>query len=451
VRLLDLHVLAYTAAIALATGFAFGLAPALTTRRSHAARLGTALRATATRSAGRLRQALVVGEIALAVVLVIGVGLLLRSFWGVTRVDPGFEPAHVLSARISIPERTYDDDGVVSFTRDVLERLRALPGVRAVGATHALPLGGIQSVRPFLVAGRPLPPEGQEPTAGYRIVTADYFEAMGIALVRGRAFRPQDEGDAPPVVIVSQSFARSFWGDANPVGARVTVGGLPDTWGEVVGVVRDVRHESLDGGAEPEMYWLSSQSWMDSSATLRRWRRDMTLVIRGAGDPAALAGAVRRAVLELDPDEALSSVRTMDDLVEASLAPRWLQLLLLGQIAALALTLASLGIYGAVACAVGERTRELGLRMALGAGPRAIRRLVLGQGARLAGLGLTLGVLAALGATRLMTGFLFGVSATDALTYLGVAGLLAAVTLLACYLPARRATRVDPMTALRWE
>jgi putative ABC transport system permease protein len=447
----DVRVLAYTAAVALATGLAFGLAPVLAARRSHTALLGTALRATASRRVGRLRHVLVVGEIALAVVLVVGVGLLLRSFWSVTRVDPGFQPAHVLSARIAMPERRYDDPGVLAFTDAVLARLAALPGVTAVGATHALPLSGTNSVRPFVVAGRPLPPEGHEPTAGYRIVTPDYFRAMGIALVAGRPFGSADAGEAPPVVIVNQSFARSVWGDRSPMGARVTVGGRPDIWGEVVGVVRDVRHEALDGGAEPEMYWLYSQAWMDSTPTLLRWRRQMTLVVRGAGEPAALAGTVRRAVLELDPDQAVSGVRTMDELVESALAPRWFQLLMLAQLAALALTLATLGIYGAVATSVGERTRELGLRVALGAGPRAIRALVLGQGARLAIPGLAIGAAGALASTRLLARFLYGVRGEDPWTYAAVAALLVVVTLLACWLPARRATQVDPMITLRQE
>jgi predicted permease len=302
-----------------------------------------------------------------------------------------------------------------------------------------------------VVAGRPVPAEGEEPTADYRLVTPGYFRAMGIPLLRGRGFRPEDAGDAAPVVVVNESFARSVWGGRDPVGRRITVGGLPDVWGEVVGVVRDVQHTGLDRGRGPEMYWLYSQGWVDSSQTLRRSRRKMSLVIRGAGEPSALVGMVRRALLDVDGGEAVSGMRTMEDLVDASLAPRWFQLLLLGQLAALALTLAALGIYGAVAYAVGERTRELGVRVALGASPPAIRRLVLGQGAWLAGLGLAIGAICAIAATRALSSFLFEVGSTDPVTYVAVAALLAAVTLLACYVPVRRATRLDPAAALRRE
>ena len=449
---LDPWVLAYTLGVSLACGLAFGLAPAL-----HAARgnLHSSLRqGRGTTSAGRqrLRHLLVAAEVALAVVSVTGATLMARSFASLLRVPPGFRTDHALTMRLSLPAGRYATSSRVreAYT-GLLAEVRRLPGVRSAGAIMGLPLAVTLGDWSFAIQGKAPPGPGQHgPAADWQVATPGYFEAMGIPLRRGRLFTADDRLPGRPVIVINETTARRYWSDEDPVGKRLRLGGSDDTMPrEIIGVVGDVKHKGVDQETRPEMYIPHAQfpSALPDSAGAAP--RAMTLVIRTAGDPARLAATVRAIVGRMDPELPIAQVRTLDEVFSASVSTPRFATVLLGAFGGLALVLAALGVYGVIAYSVAQRSQEMGIRMALGARAADVVRLVVVQGMRPAMVGLVLGVFAAIAGTRLMRQLLFGVSETDAASFaagvlvLGLAGLVATV------IPARRATRADPLTTLR--
>jgi putative ABC transport system permease protein len=391
----------------------------------------------------RARGGLVVGEIALALMLLAGAGLLSRSLVRLMSADPGFDPSRLLTLQVQATGPRYANDRAVFASHDrIREAVLAVPGVTSVGIASQLPLGGNVDGYGVVAEDRPLANPELAPSADRYSVSSDFMRTMGVAVLRGRGFVAADEGDsARRVVIVSAALAARIWPGEDPLGKRVRLGGPDKPWREVVGVARNVRHSGLDAVVTHQVY-IPERQW--------QWADDqVTLVVRTAGDPAAIAAAVRRAVTAVDATQPVTRLATMEQVVATSTAQRRLARLLFAAFAGVALVLAAAGIYGALAGMVAERRREIGLRSALGATPRQIVALVLRQGARLALAGLVLGALGALGVGRVIHGLLYGVQPTDPLTLAAVAGLLALVATAACLIPARRALRVDPMTALR--
>ncbi|MBV8858093.1 MAG: ABC transporter permease [Acidobacteria bacterium] len=439
---LDWRVLAFTLGLSVLTGLLFGLAPALQASKTdfveslkEGGRSGQGL------ARSRLRSSLVVAEVALTLVLLVGAGLLLKSFSRLLAVDPGLDPHHVITMAVSLPQAKYGEpQRITAFYEQLLQEAAALPGVQAAGVVSVLPLTGDDTSNFVQIEGRaPLPP-GQAMRAGRRNVSADYFRALGIPLKRGRAFTPADTAEAQRVLVINEAMARSFFAGEDPVGKRVRTSDK-SPWAEVVGIVGDVRHQGLDVDTRPEMFFPHLQTPS----------RQMTLVVRSEGDPVALAGPLRERVRSIDKDQPVGNVKTMEGWLSESVASRRFSAALLGVFAAAAAALAALGLYGVVSYSVAQRTHEIGLRVALGARPRDVLRLVIGQGMTLTLVGTGVGVAVALALTRVMSGLLFGVGATDPAVFVTVPLLLAAVALLACYIPARRATKVDPMVALRYE
>jgi putative ABC transport system permease protein len=446
---MDANVAWFTLALTFLTGLLFGLAPAL---KSSKPDLNESLKnggRGATAGAG-LRSALVISEIALSLVLLACAGLMIRSFLRLQSVDSGFDPRNTLTLRVTLPEARYPEaHQVIGFYQQLTERLGRLHGVESVAATNALPFSGMGGVRPFTVEGRPRPESGKATDAQYRMVGPGYFHTMKISLVRGREFTKQDEAQDAGVVVINQAFKRRYFPDEDPIGKRITLGGYDDQLGEIVGVVGDVRHWRAGTEAEPEMYWVYSQAWLARSPTLSRLRRSLTLALRTNGDPQSLIQDVRREVIAMDKALPVTGVRTMEERMGASLAETRFNTLLLSLFAALALILAVVGLYGVISYTVAEGTREIGVRMALGAQAGDVLRFVVGQGMTLTLVGVGIGLLTSFGLTRLMKDMLFGVGPTDPLTFVAIAVLLTVAALTACYIPARRATKVDPMVALR--
>lgn len=441
---IDVRVIAVAAALTLVVGVAAGLPAALQGASRGfmgALRAGDA-RATADHRTGRFRSSLAVAQISLALVLLAGAGLLVRSLARLTAVDPGFDSSHVLSFAVDLPSATYPDAEWAGFFDRLTDRLRAIPGVTAAGAVSYLPLTINGAATSFDIVGRPPAPPGQATGADIRIVDTGYFAAMRIRLERGRRFTADDRAGAAPVVVVNETMARRYWPDGNPLGARLRISWThPDATPEIVGVVGDVRAAGLDAPVYPTIYYPEAQE--PSSALM--------MVARTASAPAGLAPAARAAVRTLDPELPVSDVATLDERLVRSTSGRRYPMLLLAVFAALAVVLAAVGIYGVLSYAVAERRREFGVRIALGASTRDVLTMVLGGGLRLALLGVCLGALGAAVASRALRGLLYGVSATDPATFAAVSALLVLVALLAVALPALRATRVDPMSVLRSE
>jgi putative ABC transport system permease protein len=450
----DAYVIWFSLAVALLSGLLFGLAPALQFSRPA---LNESLKdggRGATAGPGRvlLRSALVVSQIALSLILLAGAGLMLRSFRHLQSVDLGYDTSNVLTLRLSLPEARYPEaHQVIGFYQQLTERLERLPGVGSVGATHALPLSGMDSVRPFTIEGGAPHEPGKAPAVQYRIVSPGYFSTMKIRLIKGRDFAKQDEGQAAGVVIINQALQRRYFPNEDPVGKRMTIGGFDNQWGEIIGVVGDVRHQWAGREPEPEMYWAYPQAWLARSPTLSRHRRSLTLALRTAGDPRSLIQDIRHEVNALDKSLPVSGARTMEERMGSTLAGTRFNTLLLSLFAALALILAVVGLYGVISYAVAEYIHEIGVRMALGAEAGDVLRLVIGQGMKLTVTGVVIGLLASFGLTRVIKDMLYGVGPADPLTFVAIAVLLAATALIACYIPARRATKVDPMVALRYE
>ncbi|HEU4451578.1 MAG TPA: ABC transporter permease [Longimicrobium sp.] len=439
----DARVLGFTLLLALGTGVLFGLLPAIRASRGdlHAS-LKAGGRRSGSASSQRLSGALVMVEVALAVVLVIGAGLLLQSLWKLRQVDPGFRPEGVTTARLTLTGPRFEDPArVAAFYDDVLTRVRALPGVRAASVVSQLPLDGAFSGFPFEVEGRPPAPGAAPPTAGSWVATPDHLRAMGIPLLRGRSFEAADGAGSVRVALVNEALARRYWPGEDPIGKRLRPAWMREGWLTVVGVVGNVRHEGLGSQDGPEFY----RAFAQEPAPV------MTLVVRADAAPQAMAAALRAAVAAADPDVPASDLRPLEAVVSASVARPRFTSLLLAVFAAVALVLGAVGIYGVVAYAVSQRTHEIGVRMALGAGSDTVLRLVLRQGAVLAGIGVVLGLAAALALTRVLGSLLFGVSALDPLTFAAVGTAVVAVALVASWVPARRAARVDPAVALRTE
>jgi len=441
----DPLVLAFTLALALLTGLAFGVVPAVAGTRTE---LSSALKEGG-RSAmpGRqhqfLRGALVVGEIALSLVLLVGAGLLVRSFERVLETDPGFEPEHVLTASLSLPDSQYKQAHQVrNFYEELMLRMERLPGVKMAGASTDLPLEG-HWLEIFTPEGyQPAPGAGLN-TCSHSTILGNYLQTMGVPLIRGRYFSEQDTRNSIPVVIVSESLAQRYWPNQDPIGKRMKQGPpeSSDPWLTIVGVVGDVKQGPLDTETMLHTYGPYSQAETNS----------LNVAVRAGGDPAALGAELRTAVWSLDRELAVGDVRTMDQVIQESTAPRRFNLFLVAAFAALAMVLASIGIYGVIANVVARRTHEIGIRVALGAGRGNVLRLVVGQGARLAALGMAIGLFGALGLTRLLSSYLYEIHPTDGVTFAAVIGLVGAVACLASYIPARRAAKVDPMVALRYE
>jgi putative ABC transport system permease protein len=443
---LDGTVLGFTLLLSLLTGLVFGIAPAWQASRSDVLEplKETARGSSSGRGQQRFRSVLVVSEVALALVLLAGAGLMARSFERLQEVRPGFRPGNVLSAQLVLPEIKYKTrPEIIAFADQLLARVGALPGVEAAGTVNPLPLTQEGWQTDYQIEGRPVPARGEAPNSDYHVVSGAYFKAMGIPLVRGRLFDDSDREDTTPVVLVNETLARRYWPEGDAVGKRMRTGSVdqPGPWLTVVGVVGDVRQYGLDQEQKTQFYRPGRQLAL----------HPMSLVLRAQGDPEALAAAVRRAVQSIDPDQPIYNVRSMDSLLATTLAPRRLSLLLLAAFAMTALLLAGVGIYGVLAYSVTQRTHEIGIRMALGARRADVLVMILRQGIRLVLIGAALGVAAAFGLTRLMSSLLFGVSPTDPATLGAVCLVLVGVALLACIVPARRASGVDPMIALRCE
>ncbi|MFP5261697.1 MAG: ABC transporter permease, partial [Blastocatellia bacterium] len=439
----DAYVLAFTLLVSLLTGVLFGLAPALQASRFN---LNDSLKEGGHGSAGgprrdRMRALLIVSEVELSLMLLLGAGLMVRSFTGLLRVDPGFDPENVLTIRLALPASRYPESGQqAAFFQQALSRLESLPGVQYAGAVSALPLSGAEEASGFMVEGGPAVDSSEMPMSDRRRASANYFRAMGIRLINGRYFTEADNQSAPPVAIINESFARQFFPDQDPVGKRIKNGGPTSTrpWLTVVGVVQDVKHLALEADARPQVYL----------SYLQNTSRSMAVVMRSSSGPAGLAAAARNAVWELDKQQTVTDVKTMRQYFWASIAQRRFNMVLLGVFAAVALILAAVGIYGVMSYSVTQREREIGIRMALGAKQTDVLKLVVRQGMIPAFVGVVAGAGGGLALTRLMSSLLFGVSATDAATFASVSLALTAVALAACYVPARRATKVDPMIAL---
>jgi putative ABC transport system permease protein len=440
---IDLQVLGFTLLITLLTGVLFGVLPALRASRAdvHGA-LKQGARPGFSAGHRRLSATLVAGEIALAVVLVSGAGLLIRSFSELLRVDPGFRVESVVSARITPPPVLYGEaHRQRAFYAELLERTQTLPGVQSVAATNQLPLVGQWSGFAFEVEGDPYLPGTSAPTTADRRVTPEYLRVMGIPLLSGRLLSEADRQGTPGVALVNEAMARQSWPGEDPVGKRFKPVWWQDQWITVVGVVANVRQQGLAAEVEPEIYRPFAQEPTDA----------MTLILRTTADPGALVANLRSALAAVDPDVPVSEIRTLEQVISQAVTTPRFTMLLLTVFAALALVLGAVGIYGVLSYAVGQRTHEIGVRMALGARRSDMLALVVQQGLVLTLIGVGVGLLGAFAATRLLRTLLFEVSPTDPLTFLAVPLLLGAVALLASYLPARRAARVDPMIALRSE
>jgi len=441
---MDGPVLAFTALAALAAGVLFGITPAWQISRLHRYELlkEGGRSGTAGRARQRLRSSLVVAEVALALVLLVGAGLFLRSLAAIENVDPGFQPAGVIAATVSLPPTRYGDSARrIAFYRAVLGNLSATPGVTAVAAGIPVPFSGNGGSASFAIEGRPSPPGDPGPHGDIGSVSAQYFAALKIPIRQGRAFTDRDRTDTQPVAIVDEILARQYWPGENPVGRRIRRGSSAP-WATIVGVAGHVKHADLAGEDVKGKYYFSMFQ-MPMPYT--------TFLLRAPHDPARLSAALRDAVRAVDPTQPVAQIRLMSDMVNSSLAPRRFVVTVLGVFAAMALLMAVIGLYGVIGYAVTARTQELGVRMALGAQPAEILLMVLGQGMKLAGAGVAAGLVASLAFARLLRSELFHVSAFDPLTFALMAAALVSAALLASYLPARRATRVDPMVALRYE
>lgn len=449
----DARVLVFTLLVSVGAGLLFGLVPALAAvRHDPADSFRGEGRGTAGRSANRFRSGLVVAQVALALVLLAGAALLIVSVRRLAAVELGFQPENAASFQFNVPVGRYQTpDAQRGFVRRVLEGLATIPGVTHAGAVYFLPLGSGSSSGDVSVEGQPPAAPGHERYASYRIVMGDYVGSMGIAVRRGRPLRDTDAGGARPVAMVNESFARAFFGGADPIGRRVTFGSGDESpeWREIVGVVADVRHNGLSADPEPELYvpapQLSAEMWSVFIPL------PISFVVRGNVRPEALFPPIKAAVRDVDPEQAVTALRPLDQLVSDAAARYRFSTLLLTVFGALALVIATVGVYGVMAYTVSQRTRELGIRLALGAGRSSVRYLVLRRGLAMTFVGLALGLVGALALTRLLVSQLFGVSPTDPVVLAGTVATLAAVSGFACLIPAVRATRVDPVTALRSE
>ena len=443
---LDPGVLSYTLAVTLACGLLAGLAPALQARGLDLMdSLRDSGRTTSDRAGLRLRRILVAGEFALAVTLLGGAALLFHSFVRLQRVDPGFPTERLLTMRLSLPDTRYPDGKArTAFFRDLVARSAALPGVRAAAVSMALPPDLLQMTNPFTVEGRPIPPGQSAPAVAQLLISPDYFRALGVPVIAGRPFTDADREGAEPVMLINQTMARQAFPGEDAIGRRIATGGpTPNpTWVRIVGVVGDVHYSGLDAPDEPTMYTPYEQ---DS------WWSSMFLVLRTDADFESTAAGVRGAVQALDAELPVEAVRNMDELLSRSVAEPRFRTALIGLFAGVAVLLAALGAYGLLSYAVRQRTREMGIRMALGAQRKDVLGLVMRDGMRLAMLGTLAGLGGALLLGRFLSGMLFGVGPADPVTYLSVLALILLVALVACFVPARRATRVQPTVALRYE
>jgi putative ABC transport system permease protein len=444
---LDVRVLGFTVGVVALVGLLFGLAPALQVSKTD---LNDVLKEGGRGSSeghgrNRVRALLVVSEIALSVLLLIGAGLLVKSFVLLRDVNPGFDPENVLTMRVALFDPRYYRDIQLqpAFFRELTGRVSALPGVEAAGATLSLPLGGSNYGvgRAFVREGRPLAIEEALQTE-YFVVTPDYFKTMRIPVKSGRSFTDRDTAQNPQVIVVNESLARRIFAGEDPIGKRITAWPDEKIPREIIGVVGDVKSRKLGAETGYQIYvpYAQDAGW-----------GTLSLAVRTKGDPEALIAAVRGAILSIDKNQPVYDVKTMDDVFSASVANTRLVMLLFGVFSVFALLLASIGIYGLIAYSVAQRTHEIGIRLAIGAQTTDVLRLIFMQGMVLALIGAGLGLAGAFAATRVMRGLLYGVSATDPLIFIGVSLLLTVVALLACYIPAIRATKVDPMIALRYE
>ena len=437
---IDATVLAFTFAASVVCGLIFGVIPALTASGTsltdslkEGGRSGSAARG------NRTRAVFVVVEVALALVLLMGAGLLVRSFVRVLKQDPGFDPSRTVTMRLSLPQARYGAEGQrAAFLDRFFTEVAALPGVDAAGAISFLPLMGLGAATSMEIVGKPIPPKGQEPVTDVRVVSHDYLKTMGIPLIKGRLFNEKDPSDARDRVVINQAMAERYWPGEDPIGKQVRISwdGRTD---EVIGVVGNVRHEGLDVESRAMIYWPFARNNYET----------MTVAVSGKGAPKATAAAVAGIVRQLDPLLVVANVKTMDEVVSNSVAQRRLTMLMLTIFAGVALLLAALGIYGVIAYGVTQRTQEIGIRMALGAQRGDVLRMVVRQALVLVVVGIAIGGAGALLLTRVMAGLLFQVGTSDPTTFAAVSGILAGVALVASYLPGRRATRVDPVVALR--
>jgi predicted permease len=448
----DWRVLAFTVGVALVTTVIFSIAPAFRLLKADLTESMKEGGGNATTGSGRarFRSALVVSEMALAVVLLVGAGLMLRTLWSLQRIDLGFNPAGVLTMRISLPSTAYGrPEQVVDFYSRLLERVSAMPGVVAAGAARSLPLGSTIGDFGLRVDGY-VPPPGTQAKGDWQIVTAGYMAAMGEQVLHGRGIERTDLPDTQLVGLVNEEMARRYWQGRDPVGGRFTIGMGPDRpWVTVVGVVKDVHHNGVTGVVK-EKFYVPHTQWSRSLGNANLIR-GMTLVVRTAGAPTALTSQVKDAIRQQDPNLPVADVRTMEDVVGGALSTPRFTSVLLSIFAALALTLSAVGIYGVLSYVVSRRTREIGIRVAIGAGRRQVLQMVLGSGLWLALVGIAAGLVLAFGVTRLLAGLLHGVTAADPATFAVVAALLTAVAALASLVPAWRASRVDPVIALKSE
>ncbi|HMD99238.1 MAG TPA: ABC transporter permease [Terriglobia bacterium] len=446
----DGRVLAFTLLVAVLTGVVFGLAPALQASKPN---LTEALKEGSPAAAGgfgrlHLRNLLVVSEVALSFVLLIGAGLMMRSFVRLRAVNPGFDPHHLLTVRVRLsPERYPDRTLRLNFFREVWHRVEALPGVTSAGGIDSLPFGGGVGSYTFNIEGRPEVPPSERPIASYHVVTPSFFRTMSIQLLKGRFFSEEDDQRYSGVAVINETMARRFFPGRDPIGSRINFMDppAPPVWLQVIGVVGDVRYDALDQTAGPDVY----TSFLQPYPLFHGYY--MALVVRTAIAPASLASAVRHEVLAVDKDQPVGAIRTMDDYLSASISKQRFAMVWLSVFAGMALTLAVLGIYGVISHGVGQRTREIGVRMALGAEPTDVLKLILRQSARLALVGAGIGLLVSLGLIRAISGLLYEARFGDAAVFVAVPAALVAAAIVAAYFPARRATGVAPTVALRHE